>query len=328
MNRRNFIELSTYCLLFVSSNASADVSTINGEQYLDTVWVLPRNTVIELWSSRLKKSLNDILKSIDEWTIPGDSHVNIRFDDGLYIYEHSVEIQYQYGKRISIIGNVAHPERCRFEWKGSKDGIYVNAGYVLGLIDGITFQHIDKPNRGSGSAFLADNGGIIFCGKSVIVNDFYYGFQARFGGIIQCSETTCSGGGDANYFAFNGGHISAPSSKSYHANDEEKHLGSGYVAEYGGTINAIGAVSEYNALAGFTALSKGSIRAYKSHASHNIKAGYYVNTGGVIVAHDAVAESNCGVGVLRGSANEIFEANNFIEKNNSLDLKQCRGVHK
>jgi hypothetical protein len=321
MNRRYFLGATALCLLSTASRS--DPLSEDGKKHLNHAWQLPHNAYIELWPSQLGLDIYQVLQAIEDWVIPSSSSVILRFQDDVFVHKKPVIFQHRYGKQISIIGNILRPDLCRFEWSGPNEAFYVNAGNILGLIDGITVNHTTKKNRGLGSAFLADNGGIVFCGPNVRVHNFYYGFQARFGGVIQCEGTLSSGAGDANYFAFNGGHISAPRAQAHGAKDGD--LGSGFVAEYGGTINAVDAFASRNAFCGFTALSNGSIRAYRSRATYNGKAGYYVNTGGVIIAHDATATSNCGQGVWRHDDNEAFEANHFNDTNNSISSNLCTG---
>lgn len=323
MNRRHYLKVMALSILSPTNYATSLIDDI--EKKFHSSWQVPLNTKIELWPSHYGFDINKVLLAIAGWIIPTSSQVVIRFQDGVYSFAKSIIFQHPFGGNISILGNITHPEKCRFHWSGTSDAIYVNAGYVLGMIDGITMEHTEMSSRGLGSAFLADNGGVIFCGPNIKVFNFYYGFQARFSGVIQCEGTSSYGAGDANYFAFNGGVISAPNAKAYDARDDKKGLGSGFVAEYGGAINAVNAVASRNAFSGFTALSNGSIRAYGSRASSNGQAGYYVNTGGVIIAHNATATLNCGQGIWLRHNNEVFEGDNFIDNNNLKDSKLCLG---
>lgn len=293
------------------------------DKYLGATWRLPKATVLEIWPSKLSLGLAETLLAVADWSIPYSSRLHIRLTDGRHEQRVSIIGMHPDGDRISIIGNIAHPDLCRLVWSSPNDAFYVPEGKQFGLVDGITMEHVDFDKRGLGSAFLADNGGVIRCGANVIVRNFYYGFQARFGGVIQCAGTKSSNAGDANYFAFHGGHISAPNARADGAHDDAKGLGSGFVAEYGGTINAVNASASYNAFAGFTALSNGVIRAYNSVAEYNGKAGYYTRTGGVIVAHRGVAKDNCGEG-LDVSNNKEFEGNQFKNRHNKADPQKCQ----
>lgn len=320
MNRRHFLFAALSVPLVGRPGFAAP---LGAEKFLDANWRLPRSTALEIWPSKLGLDLSALLMAIDDWSIPLDSRLVIRLDDGEHPQRQTLQIQHEAGKRLSIIGNVNAPARCRLIWNGPEDAIYVGSGAVLGLIDGVVLEHASRRTRGLGSAILADEGGVVHCGPRVQTRNFYYGFQARIGGVIRCHGSESSGAGDANYFAFNGGHISAEGAKASSAEDRDKGLGSGFVAEYGGTINAESAVASYNFLAGFTALSNGVIRAYGSQAHNNGKAGYYANTGGTIVAHRASARANCGDGVRSLDRPTGISGNGLLNEANNADPKNC-----
>lgn len=320
MHRRYFL-LGTIALSLRSSCGRAAVPL--AERSLEGPWRVPGSSVFELWPSRLGLDLAATLAAVDEWSIPFDSRLVLRIEDGEHPQGGTLNVQHPYGRRLSIIGNRSDPSRCRLLWQGTDDALYVGAGGVLGLIDGITLEHTAPRNRGLASAILADEGAVIRCGPLTQARGFYYGFQARIGGVISCRETESHGAGDANYFAFNGGHISANGAKAFGAEDKAQGLGSGFVAEYGGTINAQSAIARYNAFSGFTALSNGVIRAYASRAENNGRAGYYVGTGGTIVAHDAAARRNCGDGLSSVDRPTGISGNRIISENNNANPKTC-----
>lgn len=322
MGRRQFLRCAgglaaAFVLPPVTAGDAPDAA-----RQLGALWQVPHSARIELWPSALKTDVASVLAAIADWQIPASSRVVIRIEDGQHRLTSALRMENLAGDRILVIGNTRAPERCQLLWSSDKDMVYAPPDRQFGLIDGMVLMH-DGSGRGAASAFLADGGGVICCGSNVAVRGFYYGFQARFGGIIRCAETRCSGAGDAGYFAFQGGHIDAPGARSEGARDDANSLGSGFVAEYGGTINAVGAIALYNALAGFTALSNGSIRAYDSVAGHNGRAGYYTDTGGVIVAHRGKATLNCGEGHLDG-ANRGFEGQRVIIKDNHAKPASCR----
>jgi hypothetical protein len=294
------------------------------EKNLGVDWRVPKATVIELWPAHLSLDLAGALAAVSEWSIPIGSRVVIRLEDGAHVQTEAIGILTGHGSRLSIIGNTDHPERCKLIWFGSSEGFYVGTGGVLGLINGVLLEQRSRPSRGLGSGFLADAGGVIQCGENVQVRGFYYGFQARFGGVITCAGTTSREAGDANYFAFNGGHINAAGAKARCARDDAKKLGFGFMAEYGGTINAPGAIAEGNAVAGFAALSNGVIRAYDSTARHNGAAGFYVNTGGTIVAHNALAGENCGEGFQSMDRPSGITGVNLKDESNHFSLNYCK----
>lgn len=293
------------------------------EKNLGAVWRVPNATILEVWPAHVGMDLVGVLNAVSEWSIPTNSQVVIRLEDGLHVQTKAIDITQAHGSRLSIIGNVQQPERCKLTWSGPTEGFYAGRGAVLGFINGMVLEHISIPARGLGSAFLADEGGVIQCGPNIEVRNFYYGFQARFGGIITCGGTISRGAGDANYFAFNGGHINAPGAHALNAHDDVKKLGFGFMAEYGGTINAVGAIADFNAIAGFAALSNGVIRAYDSKSRHN-GSGYYVNTGGTIIAHNALAQENCGEAVRSPDRPGGITGANMKDESNHLAAENCK----
>ncbi len=323
-SRRRFLLRATPLLLSPRLSFSVSGGSRDAEKFLGKDWRLPRDGTVEIRPVELGLDLAKIMAAVADWTIPASSRLVIRLPDGEHAISSQVIAANPDGDRLSIIGNVSRPDRCRVIWERKEDAFYAALGRCFGMVDGVTVEHARPADRGAGSAFLADAGGTVRCGAAVRVRGFYYGFQARHGGAILCRGTQCFGGGDANYFAFSGGHLHAEGSLAESAADWERGLGSGFVAEYGGTINAMGAVARYNALAGFTALSNGAIRAYGSLAEMNGKAGYATANGGVIVAHQGIARNNCGEGVIRnGSAAPEAIGNHFAQKDNRPGMPYC-----
>lgn len=324
MNRRHFLQLAmTHGAIAALPRWAIAGAEAPLETHLGRSWRLQRNTALEIWPARYGLNLTDALTAVLDWEIPASSRLILRLDNGLHELLKSLQVRHPDGQRLAIIGNPGRPDLCRILWSKSEDAFYVPAGCHLGEVNGITMVHDNPQRRGHGSAFLADSDGTIQCGRSLVIRGFYYGFQARYGGVIRCRGAQCHDAGDAAYFAFNGGHIDAADSIAINARDDKLRLGSGYVAEYGGTINAEGAAAINNALAGFNALSNGTIRAYHSKAEHNGVAGYLTSTGGTIVAHDGVAVRNCGPGVKVNHPSAAFEANHFTNEHNNAAAQTC-----
>lgn len=320
LDRRRLVSLAGFAALGMLPRFSIAEEY---QKYLRRDWTVPAGTRQEIWPSRIGMDLAGTLAAIADWTVPSNSRLVIRLDDGEHFQKGRIVVQHAAGDRLSIIGNTQFPDRCRLVWASPEDALYVGAGELLAWIDGFTFEHSAPQTRGLGSAFLADEGGVIRCGPNVVVKNFYYGFQARRNGVIRCANTQCYGGGDANYFAFLGGHIYAPKARAVAARDDKKKLGSGFVAEYGGSIDAEGAIAELNALAGFTALSNGVIRAYNSQARRNGKAGYYSSNGGVIIAHDAISRENCGDGIIAKERVDSIAGNRIRIEDNFAAPENC-----
>lgn len=319
MKRRTFL-LATASL---SLAAPAIAVPRPYERFLGEAWRLPRASTLEVWPAELGLDIGAMLAAVDAWAIPADSQLVIRLKDGEHAQKRTLAVRHAAGNRLAIVGNRAEPGRCRIQWAGADDGLYVGAGCVLGMLDGVVLEHTAPQARALGSAVLADEGGVILCGPRVRARHFYYGFQARIGGVIRCGGTESEDAGDANYFAFNGGHIFARNARAHGARDEKNALGSGFVAEYGGTIDAADSVAQYNLLAGYTALSNGAIRAYGARAEHNGRAGFYAAGGGRIVAHRAQARANCGDGLLTLDGGSGISGNGIVNAANAAKAQTC-----
>jgi hypothetical protein len=243
------------------------------------------------------ETLASTLDGIARWSIAPGALVVLRLTDGVHRQARTVRFSHPDGARIHIVGNVLAPNDCRLVWGEHTDGIHVGSGQTLGLLDGVTlFRDIpggnDNGAQDNACGLVAENAGVLHAGPAVVVDGFYYGAQARFGGVIRARGVTVRGAGDAGFFAFNGGHIEARSARAASCRDAKLGLGSGFVAEYGGTIEATGARSTGNELAGFSSLSNGAIVASDAVATGNRHYGLYATTNGVIVAHRARLEDN------------------------------------
>jgi hypothetical protein len=319
MKRRQFV-------FALAALAASDVPALAASApagKLGQSWNVPKGASVEVWPAQAGLDLAGALDAIAEWRIVPGARVVLRLDDGVHAQTKAIELNHPDGQRLSIIGNLRQPERCRLTWDGRSEGFYAGAGAVLGMLDGLLLEQTVPAARGQGSGVLAELGGVIRCGPHVLVRNFYYGFQARIGGVITCAGTTSTGAGDANYFAYNGGHLFAQDTHALGARDQANGLGSGFVAEYGGTIDATGAVAKFNLLAGFTALSNGAIRAHRTTAQQNGKAGFYAATGGTIEAHDAIARANCGQGTLLREPTASIGGDRMVIQSNSAEPSSC-----
>lgn len=292
-------------------------------QHLGRIWTVPQGTKLVLRPDVLGLMLPDLVDAIGDWLIPMGSLVTIQLAGGQHQVNKAIAYRGRDGARVRILGSPADPAGCTLLWAQPGDLFFAGAGVVLGMVDGFTIAHAAERRRGNGCAFVAEASGHITCGPNIRVQNFYYGFQARLGGSIKCQGTQCTGAGDAAYFAFNGGHLDAANAVAEGARDDPRRLGSGFVAEYGGTINAEGATARRNALAGFHALSNGVIRAYGATAERNGRAGFLARTGGTIVAHGATARNNCGPGVQVEGPHATFEAGRRSVADNDRESGVC-----
>jgi hypothetical protein len=144
---------------------------------------------------------------------------------------------------------------------------------------------------------------VIHLGPDVLVTNFYYGIAAQSGGMVYADHTEVQFGGDANYFAYDGGVIYARHAKSVGAADARARAGTsasgspifdswghGFVAE---TVpfNSPHKNADY-AMAGYTEGARSRIHAEFSQSTHNLIAGYFSNLGGRIHARESRAYGN------------------------------------
>lgn len=280
------------CLLvFVALTASFADAAFADASMLGRAWtILPGQVETVTVNPGRENVLASTIDGIAQWCILPGATVRIHLEDGTYKSNRTVRIDHPDGARVQIIGNTGAPEKVRLVWPAKTDGIYVGMGGALGRLDGVTILREipggnDNGARDNATGLLAENAGVLQAGPAVVVDGFYYGAQARYGGVIRARGVQVRHAGDAGFFAYNGGHIEAQDSSAVDAHDVELALGSGYVAEYGGTLDASRARAQTNALAGFTALSGGSIVANGARAIGNKQYGFYAQTNGAIVAH-------------------------------------------
>jgi hypothetical protein len=284
------------------------------ETWLGRPWALEAGQVLVLPVDPQGLSLAKMLDAVAAWTVPANARLVLELADGEHLQRAKLSIDHPHGARLSIVSRAADASRCVLVWEHETDALTVGAGCALGWLDGVSLRHAAPRRRGLGSGVLADEGGAIRCGRDVRVANFYYGFTARRNGSLRCDGAVASNGGDANFFAFQGGHLSARGARAELAADRDQRLGSGFVAEYGGSIDAQDSVSRQNLLDGYTALSNGSIRAYGTLAQSNARAGYYADTGGRIVAHQGRALTNCQAGIAARDGQRSITGNRLVEQ--------------
>ncbi|HPA17101.1 MAG TPA: hypothetical protein PLU30_05095 [Verrucomicrobiae bacterium] len=291
-------------LIAVPWVAASSADDVGGRLF--QAWEVPISNRVEVCVPGDVADVGGALEGIARWTISASSWVTIRLGPGVYEQKGRLTVHHPFGARLAIMGMERVGEASVLRWAREVDGIYVGQNHVLGGLDCLRMEHVLRKARGHGSGVLADEGGHIHCGSNLVVVGFYYGFTARRNGTIRCQGAVVEDSGDAGYFAYMGGHIDACRSRSKGADDSGVGLGSGYVAEYGGSIDAGEAVAEGCFLAGFQALSGGTIRAERSEARRNRGGGYRVRDGGVIVAHGYRATDNAGGAVVNPFGDGVF----------------------
>ena len=99
-------------------------------------WTVPDGAHVELWPADFGLDLAGALDAVALWHIRPGARVTIRLADGVHAQRGMVDLRHPDGIRLSIVGNIGNPGRCRLVWQGG-GGLYCGAGAAIGRIDGV-----------------------------------------------------------------------------------------------------------------------------------------------------------------------------------------------
>ena len=106
-------------------------------------------------------------------------NVTIEVADGIYTKNSIYPVMNLTGKydagKISIIGNINHPENCIVRFGNTQQGLYFNGKGIF--VNGFTFQQ-QETERGTSIGINIDSSGSIILGKSVVVDNCSIGLLA------------------------------------------------------------------------------------------------------------------------------------------------------
>lgn len=251
-------------------------------------------------------TISDALTYLSGKTIARDAFATIQVADGAYsIPAGGIKVNHPQGGRIRIIGNIGNPGACIFSFPGlpTADAITVSNGSELGLLDGFTIRSGIKATQANNfTGVLAAYGGVIYCGQSVRVDNFYYGIAARVGSAVYAPGARVSNAGDVGIWAFVNSSVECPGAIVSNCSDATNNLGWGIQAEYNSGINCEGSTVSGCLRGGVGALSGSSVRAYGVTSQSNSGHGLFSENGGVIVAHSAKTINNSGFGIHLGDS--------------------------
>lgn len=242
------------------------------------------------------------LNSLASKTIASGATVTIQIADGTYSVS-PLTIAHQSGANIRIIGNCTTPANVTLNFAGT-NGFYVPRAYSLGELNCVQVKNTGA--KGTTAGVFTDGGNIAKFGPKAIIDGFYYGLAARWGGVINANGTvgdgiTVKNGGDVNIWAYQGGQISAQYATAQGAIDAGNNWGLGILAEFGGVVDATNATATGNYLGGIAAYSGGSVRAHNSAVSGNggatpspvgYSAGYIARGGSSMEVHSGSTTGN------------------------------------
>ena len=251
--------------------------------------------------------------------------VTIKIADGSYSWS-DISSTHPQGSAINIIGDQTTPANVviTYDASNAKNGFKETDNFAIGLIDGVTIQSNAWQSHGSwnmaitplGSAIATWNGGYIHVGPNVRVTKSYYGIRAINGGkILVDSGAQVSEAGDVGIHAF-GGEIWADGTTVFNTSDTGATgpVGTGYLAENGGSLHAELSTSYGNTQHGFAAYN-GALWAPSSISYNNTHNGYFAYQGGRIVAPTGSGEQTTqaygngqfGVYALGGGSQVFFQ---------------------
>lgn len=240
------------------------------------------------------------MTAIRGWSIYGT--VNIIVAAGTISESSGVSLMHPYGQNINIFGPTVTPgtaPTATISFNGTS-GYYVPPGWTFGAIDYLNIVNVGT--KGKTLAVYSDGGKISRVGPNALtISGFYYGIAARFGAYVNASGSGAGiapkvdGAGDAAFWSY-GGVLACQYCVATNTNDSANSLGTGFVAEFSGSMDASYSVSTGNWLAGYGALSGSAIRAWGITSQNNTN-GVGLYEGGIIeVFNGSTINNNTGYG--------------------------------
>jgi len=264
--------------------------------------------------------------------------VTIHIPDGTYSGWATTFPGHPQGNRIQIIGDVANRDNVNIQINLTNAGKFLMAtnGNGIGLINGLTITGLNGwQSQGVwnesispwGAAVWADNGGFASIGSAIHVNKMYYGFRADHSGCILISPNVLvEQYGDVGYHAYGGGTVFADRTFAGAGGHVSQLLGAGYIAEFGGHMQAEQASSSGANLYGMGALSNGSTWAQGCTITGAGQYGAWAENGGHMIAlqvsNEPVSITSCKIGV-RGGKGGTVEAGGAIVSGSTQDGVNC-----
>lgn len=240
------------------------------------------------------------LDAVRDWTIGNDSWVDIQLAAGTYTLTSGINANHPFGHRIRIKGDLVTPANVIIRGANPPtfDALTVSNGHTLGLLDGITFNLVNKASAANNhTAVLALDGGTIICGPNVVVNNWYYGIAARAGSYIYCRSATVTNAGDVGIWAMCGSAVDCRNATVSGVTDAANPLGFGIQSEYGSHVDCQSANVTTCKIAGIASLSGSSVRANSATSSGNTGSGVYAIDNGTVEFNAGTASTNTRYGV-------------------------------
>lgn len=263
--------------------------------------VVPQGTTLTVNVPGDVATTQAAMTAIRGWAIYGA--VNISVAAGTISEAAGVSLAHPFGENINIFGPSVTPgtlPTATISFNGTS-GFYVPRGFTFGTINYLNVSNTGA--RGLTLAVYSDGGKIASVGPTLRISGFYYGVAARFGAYIGASGTgpgvgtIVSGAGDASFWSY-GGVLECQFCNGSGANDSGNNLGTGFVCEFGGSMDATNSTATGCFLAGYGVLSNGAIRGWGITSSTNGNGLNLVGGGVIEVFNGATITNNTGYGYI------------------------------
>lgn len=242
--------------------------------------------------------LNTAFEYLQGYAIPYGVQVTLQLTAGTHAYGAALRLQHRDGERIAIIGDAKKPESVVLDF-GYHDGIVIDGGYGLGLLQGVTIQSDNSDNI---DGVIVKNGGRLTV-SDVIVTGFGSpkssssgtGFKILTNGVlIQEGTSIVSTNNHDGFRSYHGGVAVVSSGAQSYGNN------TGFVSSYGGVMSTRNTDSSDNYIGYYTA--QGGYMDANGAVSTGDSTGFYVRVGSTMNANDSTAVAgNDGYEALEGS---------------------------
>lgn len=281
----------------------------------------PIRSTVTVYVPSTFRTLAEAITCVELFEIHG-GFCNIQVADGTYEVRQMAP-QINIGPRVGILGNTSDPSRCvlKIACTDNQSCFNLEKGHSLGKIDGFTIQgynghaHDGTWNDNCyGCGIRATDGSSVNIGGAMIINDMYYGIQAKFGASIDCNPgIVINRAGDCGVHAY------AASIKCNYIRVADcrdgTSLGFGVTAEAGGFVDATHSEATGNYKAGFYS-NGGHMWASFCVSHHNVTHGFYALNGGMMEANHSNAYDNPDCGFVATDGSYMLAFGSMSSRNN------------
>lgn len=228
--------------------------------------------------------------------------LTIEIDDGTYTMTTPLAVRHPDGARLEIVGNTSDPSRVVLSFEGS-DGLVVDDGYVLGLLDGVTVQ---GDGAGTQKAAVRVNAAMARLGPATRLTGFSgFGVWASTGAIVIAGDVQSTSQGVDGFFVDHGSVLEAPGATA----SSNRH---GVAASGGSYVDFAGGTTTSNSQIGLYALNGSAVNAVGASSTSNGSDGFRAYAGTSFYAPGASGSGNATGRTFNPSPNVVDNANSII----------------